>query len=126
MVSPGNPTRASSAIVAARTFSTTWWLRGPRCTPLVRRVELSIATTLARMASECCHLDSGALLHVGQAASERTRVVDGAGGGLGGIHVGLLVGGFLRWGRSADDRLGECFLDTVGRSGFQRFGDELG
>jgi hypothetical protein len=23
-------------------LSTTWWLRGPRCTPLVRRVELSM------------------------------------------------------------------------------------
>jgi hypothetical protein len=35
-------------MVAARTFSTTWWLRGPRCTPLVRRVELSMGTTLAK------------------------------------------------------------------------------
>src|ERR1700736_1987854 len=59
MVSPGNPTRASSAMVAARTFSTTCWLRGPRCTPLVRRVELSIAhdaTQIERVASVRCHL----------------------------------------------------------------------
>src|SRR6266403_2029252 len=83
MVSPPNPTRASSAMVAARTFSTTCWLRAPRCTPLVRRVELSIATTLALMASECCHLVYLRWLPLGQSASERTGVVDGPGGGLG-------------------------------------------
>jgi hypothetical protein len=43
MVSPANPTRASSAMVASRTFSTTCWLRGPRCTPVVRRVDLSMS-----------------------------------------------------------------------------------
>jgi hypothetical protein len=32
--------------VASRTFSTTCWLRGPRCAPVVRRVELSIEARL--------------------------------------------------------------------------------
>jgi hypothetical protein len=47
------------------------------------RVELSIATTLALMASEGCHLLYLRWLLLGQSASERTGVVDGAGGGLG-------------------------------------------
>src|ERR1700736_3725410 len=76
MVSPGNPTRASSAMVAARTFSTTCWLRAPRCTPLVRRVELSTASTLAQMASTRCHLRISAL------ASARDRPAAAARGGL--------------------------------------------
>src|ERR1700737_4544011 len=83
MVSPGNPTRASSAMVAARTFSTTWWLRAPRCTPLVRRVEPSIAATLVLMAAVCCHLEICALASRRQAARGRTRVVEGEGRGLG-------------------------------------------
>src|ERR1700730_6773036 len=73
MVSPGKPTRASSAMVAARTFSTTWWLRGPCCTPLVRRVGLSIATTLTQMASIRCHLWICGLALCRQAVGEVCR-----------------------------------------------------
>src|SRR6202035_4000739 len=87
MVSPGNPTRASSAMVALRTFSTTRWLRGPRCTPVVRRVDLSMGPHASTGMTTWHHtvaIDRNlGELHVGQSASEGTGAVDRGADGLG-------------------------------------------